>query len=124
MSTYRAFDQHEKLGPPPWRADDPALLRWETAHGHDVRLKCSPEYGCRLTNPAERMASPWPPPADLHDVATIARFRPGGRALRTVWLVRRDGTEYFIGHLDTPELVELTCQALNRYLSQMRAQQR
>ena len=42
---YHPFDQHEKLGNPPWSG--PVLEQWEQAHGHDVRLKCYPEYGCQ-----------------------------------------------------------------------------
>ena len=42
--TYKPFDQTEHLNSPPWSGD--ALERWEAAHGHDVRLKCYPEYGC------------------------------------------------------------------------------
>ncbi len=49
MSDYFPFDQASKLPTPPWHmADDlPALKAWEAAHGHDVRLKCYPEYGCQ-----------------------------------------------------------------------------
>lgn len=35
-----------ELGPPPWSPDDPALQRWEAAHGHDVRLECDAVDGC------------------------------------------------------------------------------
>jgi hypothetical protein len=44
---YRPWDQEEKLGEPPWSKDDPKLQAWEAAHGHDVRLKCYPEFGCQ-----------------------------------------------------------------------------
>jgi hypothetical protein len=43
---YRPFDQSKHLGLPPWGGD--ALARWEEAHGHDVRLKCYPEFGCQV----------------------------------------------------------------------------
>jgi hypothetical protein len=45
---YWPFDQATKLPPPPWKSDLPALVEWEAAHGHDVRLKCYPEFGCRV----------------------------------------------------------------------------
>jgi hypothetical protein len=48
MSAYRPFDQEEKLGPPPWGALDEKVALWERAHGHDVRLKCSPDFGCQV----------------------------------------------------------------------------
>lgn len=48
MSDYSPFDQREKLGAPPWRPDDPAVIAWEEAHGHDVRLKCYSEFGCQV----------------------------------------------------------------------------
>lgn len=47
MNSYRPFDQERHLPPPPWQPDDPALIAWESAHGHDVRTKCYPEYGCQ-----------------------------------------------------------------------------
>ena len=37
---YRPADQDEKLGPPPWKPDDPAVIAWERHHGHDPRLHC------------------------------------------------------------------------------------
>jgi hypothetical protein len=43
---YRPWDREEKLGPPPWKHDDPKLIAWQEAHGHDVRLKCYREFGC------------------------------------------------------------------------------
>lgn len=43
---YRAWDQEKWLGDPPWSGE--ALSTWEDAHGHDARIKCYPEYGCRL----------------------------------------------------------------------------
>lgn len=46
--TYRPWDREEKLGPPPWKHDDPKVVAWVAAHGHDVRLKCYPELGCQL----------------------------------------------------------------------------
>ena len=45
---YERGDRDEKLGPPPWDHNDPWLLAWEQAHGHDIRLTCQVEYGCRL----------------------------------------------------------------------------
>lgn len=48
---YRPFDQPRHLGDPPWSGD--ALAAWESAHGHDARLKCYPEYGCQAID-AER----------------------------------------------------------------------
>lgn len=45
---YRMWDQEDKLGPPPWSSEDPKLIAWEAAHGHDVRLKCYVEFGCRF----------------------------------------------------------------------------
>jgi len=45
---YRRFDRLERLGEPPW--EGPPLAAWEAAHGHDVRLKCYPEFGCRLAD--------------------------------------------------------------------------
>jgi len=45
--TYRPWDREEKLGKPPWKPDDPQVIAWEAAHGHDVRLKCYPEFGCQ-----------------------------------------------------------------------------
>jgi hypothetical protein len=48
MSEYRIADQEEKLGPPPWSPTDPRVMAWEQAHGHDVRLKCYPEFGCQV----------------------------------------------------------------------------
>lgn len=47
MNSYRPFDQDRHLPPPPWQPDDPALIAWESAHGHDVRTKCYPEFGCQ-----------------------------------------------------------------------------
>lgn len=45
---YTAWDRDEKLGEPPWNPEDPKVIAWERAHGHDVRLKCYPEFGCTL----------------------------------------------------------------------------
>ena len=47
MNEYRAWDREEKLGPGPWLLDS-KVSAWEAAHGHDVRLKCYPEFGCYL----------------------------------------------------------------------------
>lgn len=47
MSDYRPFDQDKwLLTPPPWHPNNPALVAWEAAHGHDFRIKCYPEFGC------------------------------------------------------------------------------
>lgn len=44
---YEPSDRDEKLGiDPPY--DSALLAAWEEAHGHDVRLKCYPEFGCRV----------------------------------------------------------------------------
>jgi len=43
---YSTWDRDKKLGQPPYDKD--ALVRWESVHGHDVRLKCFPEFGCQL----------------------------------------------------------------------------
>ncbi len=43
---YRPFDQERHGLTRPWRAG-PALDAWEAAHGHDIRLKCYPEFGCQ-----------------------------------------------------------------------------
>jgi hypothetical protein len=47
---YTPFDQDRKLPPKPWKTKNMAanddLEKWESAHGHDVRLKCSAEFGC------------------------------------------------------------------------------
>ena len=54
-STYRPFDQ-DRLGDPPWSRTDPRVMAWERAHGHDVRLKCLPEFGCQaVIDRAERI---------------------------------------------------------------------
>lgn len=45
---YRPGDQDDWLGEPPWSPSDPALIAWEAAHGHDVRSKCYPEFGCKV----------------------------------------------------------------------------
>lgn len=29
-------------------------MAWEEAHGHDVRLKCYPEYGCQVLEVARQ----------------------------------------------------------------------
>ena len=44
---YQRDDQRERLGEPPWKPTA-ALILWEQAHGHDVRLKCYTEFGCLL----------------------------------------------------------------------------
>jgi hypothetical protein len=46
---YEPFDQAKWLGEPPW--SNPALERWEAAHGHDARLKCYVEFGCQVIEP-------------------------------------------------------------------------
>jgi len=46
VSDYEPFDQEAWLGKPPWKPTDAALIAWEAAHGHDVRLKCYTEFGC------------------------------------------------------------------------------
>lgn len=46
MTTYRPFDQRKHLDGPPWHSG-PELETWEEAHGHDVRVKCYVEYGCK-----------------------------------------------------------------------------
>lgn len=54
--SYRPWDREEKLGSPPWSRNDPKLVAWEKAHGHDVRLKCYPEFGCLVVEErAERI---------------------------------------------------------------------
>ena len=45
---YIPFDREAHLGKPPWKHDDPAVVAWEAAHGHDVRMKCYPEFGCMV----------------------------------------------------------------------------
>jgi hypothetical protein len=50
--TYEPFDQANHLGDPPWRPGDHRLTAWERAHGHDARLKCYPEFGCLVIEPA------------------------------------------------------------------------
>ena len=46
MSTYRPFDQKKHLQGPPWTSGL-ELEAWEEAHGHDVRVTCYVEYGCK-----------------------------------------------------------------------------
>jgi hypothetical protein len=46
-SDYLPWDQEKHLGKQPWSGD--SLTEWEKAHGHDVRIKCFPEYGCLVT---------------------------------------------------------------------------
>lgn len=29
--------------------EEEAAKKWESAHGHDIRLKCYPEFGCQLS---------------------------------------------------------------------------
>lgn len=48
MDKYEPCDQEKWLGPPPWSPSDPRLQSWESAHGHDPRLKCLPEFGCQV----------------------------------------------------------------------------
>ena len=52
MTHYTPFDQEEKLGPFPWDTLDEKVALWERAHGHDVRLKCSPESRCLVLEDA------------------------------------------------------------------------
>jgi ElaB/YqjD/DUF883 family membrane-anchored ribosome-binding protein len=47
---YEPFDQERWLGPPPW-VSTAAMVAWEQAHGHDVRLKCYVEFGCQVIEP-------------------------------------------------------------------------
>lgn len=60
---YRAWDREKWLGSPPWKPDDPKLIAWEAAHGHDCRLKCYREFGCSVAEhyvsdeEVERMAA-------------------------------------------------------------------
>lgn len=49
---YLPNDQRKHLGEPPWKAG-PELDAWESAHNHDPRVKCYPEYGCTAVG-AER----------------------------------------------------------------------
>jgi hypothetical protein len=49
---YEPFDQDKWLvHGPPFVANDPAVIAWEKAHGHDVRLKCYVEFGCQVIEP-------------------------------------------------------------------------
>lgn len=50
--TYRPWDLDEKVGPQPWKRDDPKVVAWERAHGHGVGGKCFAELGCQLVVPA------------------------------------------------------------------------
>lgn len=52
---YEPFDQHVHLGTKPW-TDVDAIEKWEAAHGHDVRLKCYPEFGCQAIEQAKDRA--------------------------------------------------------------------
>lgn len=45
---YTTWDVEKHLPGQGWKPDDPKVVAWETAHGHDPRLKCYPEYGCQL----------------------------------------------------------------------------
>jgi hypothetical protein len=45
---YEPFDQEEKLGKDWRKSHEPDILRWEEAHGHDIRLKCYPEFDCAV----------------------------------------------------------------------------
>jgi hypothetical protein len=45
---YTTWDVDEHLPGKGWKPDDPKVLAWEAAHGHDARLKCYPEFGCQL----------------------------------------------------------------------------
>lgn len=58
MSEYRCWDREEKLGSVPeggFKPTDPKVIAWEAAHGHDLRLKCYPEFGCLLIPDFEDM---------------------------------------------------------------------
>lgn len=66
-------DDNSMLGEPPWKPDDPALVAWEEAHGHDVRLRCSTDYHCRLVDRDLEEAKATI--ADLRDrIATTSRY--------------------------------------------------
>lgn len=46
---YTTWDQDKKFdGIPGPNHDEPSILAWEKAHGHDIRLKCYAEFGCQL----------------------------------------------------------------------------
>jgi hypothetical protein len=45
---YIPFDQETHLGPSPWNRDVHKVKEWEEAHGHDLRLKCYPEFNCKV----------------------------------------------------------------------------
>lgn len=47
---YEPFDQGKHLGLRPW-PHGPERRAWEEAHGHDARVKCYVEYGCRVIEP-------------------------------------------------------------------------
>lgn len=46
--TYAPFDRDEKLGEDRAAWVLAEVDAWEDAHGHDVRLKCYPEFECRV----------------------------------------------------------------------------
>jgi hypothetical protein len=110
---YRPFDQEEKLGPAPWSPDDPALIAWEKAHGHDVRLKCYPELGCVLVEvelererddahtallelEAERNEARTALAELAAEVRRALRFsRPRGAHAGVVYIVQRGGLKTF-----------------------------
>lgn len=91
MTRYERFDQKQRLGPPPWSG--PAVEAWEEAHGHDVRLKCYVEFGCRLI---ER---------DLDEaeerLAAVASDDPESEAIHRPQVSRRSGITDCI-HCDVP----------------------
>jgi hypothetical protein len=48
LSDYAPFDQAVMLGEQRWMPDDPKVIAWEAAHGHEPRLKCYAEFGCQV----------------------------------------------------------------------------
>lgn len=62
MTSYEPWDREEKLGGPPWLQSNPAVVAWEAAHGHDVRLKCYVEFQCRVAWMDEAREAGWIPP--------------------------------------------------------------
>jgi hypothetical protein len=76
---YLPFDQDEHLGEPPWKPTDPALVAWEAAHGHDVRLKCYVEFGCQaIENEADMLR-------DTLDRVRAAVAEMGGQVGHCEW---------------------------------------
>jgi hypothetical protein len=85
MTDYQPWDQEEKLGPPPWNWQDKRVLAWEEAHGHDVRLKCYVEFGCRVAWMDDARAAGWTPAdepsADTASSASRQHYIDTGRYL-------------------------------------------